>query len=833
MIETIGIGTLGMLLMVLLLTAPACPAQVSEHVPGPDLRGEWRFDGGPADMLRDSSTYRNRGTAHGPLRRVTGREGGAFQFNGRNAWVEVPFSPSLALKNKTAPETVVDGEVEFITAQQVPGLMVEVWLRPATLKERQGILGRYEDKDDRRSFRLSVEDGHLVFDHSHDGSDRGEVGGGLISNQRLVADEWNHVLVSYDGHFISFTINGRRDGAFMYTRGIYAAEAPIQIGRHYDGTEGSEYFQGAIDSIRIAMPEFPPTSPHAPWEEEPPASGALNNLVRLLLDEASPKDGDYAFANPMEGWVFFTVTGAGRAGGQVRLRIEGLSDEIVLNTENGWEAMRRMSAGSYRMSLSQEGDWRAERLVVRRIPELIYTRHGYGPFDWDFLSQHVLHSTNIVVSGPPPKDDKPLITQWTDAGRQWIIERPAGYWGGEKEWGESHDRWKRGFQHPHRGTIADEFGPRYDFQAFLTWSDIVHRLGREVPGSRFFAYVFGFEQYPSNHPFINAVLQNNGLVVWERYLGEQPNEAAAKAAIEQAFVEPMRRAGNVFPAVQQQTIICPSIWIGRRPLSNEHYPDVDYKVFLDMQFQGLATHPAFRDLAGIGPWTSGYADREIVRWLGALFRHYGIEGRTDLLSEQYGYRYQPNHVENAGFEKREQGLDLQPAERDTIGIGRTKDVPELAINATAIEIAPRGEHYLWMQRSARGPNRVTQQVRNLAQGEYYSVKMYTADLGDFKTAPETPHAVSINLSGGEIVEDESERVVVEGRRRHVSGSVYFTHFFIVFRATDSVAELEITDWAEEEDPGAAIGQKLYFDFLQVQPCYMGGYEGSERVSATE
>lgn len=812
------------LLMLICLAPQARPAWANDQPPASDLRGDWQFGGKGAEAVQDHSTYRHSGTSHGPLRRVMGRHGAALQFNGRDTWVEIPFAPWLALRDKDAAEAVVDGEAEFIVAQEGAGLVIEVWLRPDTLEGRQAILGRYEEKDDQRSFRLFMEDGHLVFDHSYDGTARGTLGGGLISEQRLAAGQWNQVIVSYDGHFISFTINGRRDGAFMYSQGIHPTASPIQVGRHFDGAEGREYFRGAIDSIRISMPEFPAMAPRIPWEEEPAAAGSLNNMVRQLLDEASPSGDEYVFANPMNGWVFFAATGAKSAGERVRLDIEGLAGEVILEEDNRWEAMRRMPAGSYRMRLSREGDWQPDRLIVRRVPELIYVRYGYGPFDWDFLSQHVLHSVNINVSGPPPGEYKPLIAQWTGSGRQWIIERASGYWSGLKGWEGSYDRWGRWFQPPYAGTIADEFGSRYDYQAFLTWADIVRRLGREAPGSRFFAYVFDFERYPSNHPFINAVLENDGLVVWERYLSEQPNEEAARTAIRQSFVEPMRRIGTVFPGIQRQTVMCPSIWTGRRPLSNEHHPDVDYKVFLDMQFQVMATHPVFRDLAGIGPWTSGYADREIVRWLGALFRHYGIEGRTDLLSEQYGYSYRLDHLENAGFERGEQGLSLQPAEPGTIGIGHIQEVPEVVAKASAIEVAPRGERYLWMQRRAHAPNRVRQQIRNLTPGEYYSIKMYTSDLGDVKTAIEHPHAVSINVAGGEIVDDESERVVVEGRRRHASGSVYFSHFFIVFRATDTTAELEITDWADEASPGGPIGQKLYFDFLQVQPCYMGGRE---------
>lgn len=805
----------------MLLALAASPLIASGLENGLDLRGDWRVAGNNVRGMSDRSPYRNHAVGHGPLRQVAGRHGAALQFNGKDTWLEIPFSPALALKERQPVRQVVDGEAEFISTQVPHGLVIEVWLRPEHLQGRQAILGRYEEKEDQRSFRLSLLDGHLVFDHSYDGTQRGTVGGGLISEQKLAAGEWNQVIVSYDGRFISFMINGRRDAALLYTPGIYASTAPIQVGRHFDGNAGSCYFNGAIDEIRLTMPRFPAEAPEMPWEHEPLKRGALNNLVTVLLEEELPSEKEYVFTLVRDGWTCFSVTTADGNQDRVRLKIGSLEGEIVLEESNGWQAMRRLPAGRYRLDLSHVGERRIQRLVVKRVPELIYARYGYGPFDWAFLNQHVLHSANICVGQSTDEADRSKVTQWTDLGKQWIIERPSGYWNGPEKWRASYDAWRKFFHPPYAGVIADEFGARYEHQAFAAWTDAVLRLGHEAPSSRFFAYVFGLERFPSNHPFINAVLQTNGLLVWELYLPEQPDREAATRAISATMVEPMRRLGTVFPGIQRRTVICPSIWTGRRTLSNEHHPDVDFKVFLDMQFQVVATHPVFRDVAGIGPWTSGYADREMVRWLGALFRHYGIEGRTELLSERYGYSYLLDHLENAGFEQGNRGLDLEPAAGGAMGIGNVSDLPELVRQGSGIEIAPRGNHFLWMQRSAQSPNRMRQQIRNLTPGGYYSIKLYAADLDDWKSSIEAPHALSIKVAGGEIIDEECERVVVTARRRDRGDAVELSHYFIVFRASGTNAELEITDWSDEMNPGGPVGQRLYLDFLQVQPCYMG------------
>ena len=45
--------------------------------------------------------------------------------------------------------------------------------------------------------------------------------------------------------------------------------------------------------------------------------------------------------------------------------------------------------------------------------------------------------------------------------------------------------------------------------------------------------------------------------------------------------------------------------------------------------------------------------------------------------------------------------------------------------------------------------------------------------------------------------------------------------YVVFRATGTTASLEISDWLKAEEPGAPVGEELYFDFIQVQPYFAG------------
>src|SRR5689334_13905859 len=95
-------------------------------------------------------------------------------------------------------------------------------------------------------------------------------------------------------------------------------------------------------------------------------------------------------------------------------------------------------------------------------------------------------------------------------------------------------------------------------------------------------------------------------------------------------------------------------------------PSVDYKVWMDMQFRTAATDPAFEGLYGLMEYTSGYADEETVRWAARLYRHYGIEGATDLLSQKYGFKYRLEHLKNPDFADGTDDWTIEPAEPESI-----------------------------------------------------------------------------------------------------------------------------------------------------------------------
>ncbi len=164
-----------------------------------------------------------------------------------------------------------------------------------------------------------------------------------------------------------------------------------------------------------------------------PAPG--NNLVTQLLDVASVQaDQPYAFQNPRDGWVFVSVSpGDGKT--TVSLTPEaGGKARILRGVENGTdlEIMQQLPAGAYQLHVRGKD---VSRLIVRAIPELIYTGLGYpcptradgsspwlesfGPYDWAFLDRHrMLQNFNVILErGDPRPENVRHLEDWRGQGK--------------------------------------------------------------------------------------------------------------------------------------------------------------------------------------------------------------------------------------------------------------------------------------------------------------------------------------------------------------------------------------------------------------------------------
>ena len=102
---------------------------------------------------------------------------------------------------------------------------------------------------------------------------------------------------------------------------------------------------------------------------------------------------------------------------------------------------------------------------------------------------------------------------------------------------------------------------------------------------------------------------------------------------------------------------------GYSSLPVSELPNVDFHVWMDRQMNVVANHPVMADVAGLNWWTTVLADEETVRFVGKLYRHYAIEGKTSMLTRDPLFL---THIRNADFEKGLDGWTLRLAEEGSI-----------------------------------------------------------------------------------------------------------------------------------------------------------------------
>jgi hypothetical protein len=246
---------------------------------------------------------------------------------------------------------------------------------------------------------------------------------------------------------------------------------------------------------------------------------------------------------------------------------------------------------------------------------------------------------------------------------------------------------------------------------------------------------------------------------------------------------------------------------------------------MDQQMNVVANHPLLAGIGGLEWWTSLQADEETVRFVGKLYRHYAIEGRTDRLTRDPLFM---THLRNADFESGLEGWTVQSAEAGTImarsyprygriegrfmGLGRPADPEHI------------GDKFLWMKRNAKGPNTFSQTIKDLEPGRLYSMKMFSCDYQDLanpkaKTRDEaTPFIGKVVLEG---VEVDPKRSFTEmyASSPEPRIPVWITYHWKVFRAKGATAKLVVSDWPNDKEATGTFGEEQTFNFLEIQPYH--------------
>lgn len=572
------------------------------------------------------------------------------------------------------------------------------------------------------------------------------------------------------------------------------------------------------------------------------AGRILNNFAAVLAEcsRFSSRDRQtFSFDNPRDGWVHVAVSGEIKNSEDViwlGIDSEDEKQAVVRLAAEGpgaGETMRKLPPGRHEICLGLKGNPGVNRLTVRAVPEIICASYRYdsrigkqfGVFDWEFLNRHVLPHIN-TLNGPrglSPELIAKHAAEWHSRGGRCIQDTSLPNLGGTKPMPtveETCTTLAKALALPHLDAIlADECIRRY-VDKNLVYAEAFRRLAAmpQFKDKTVYPYIAGSSPGGKKATdFLRRVAELRSPMALEYYCTEKRTlEEAGKHIAEHAdsYLKSLR---EIMDEPQRRSIFV-LFYCCLSPCSANVIPYVDFKVFLDMQMHYLANQPGLCGIYGVECYTSGYTDEETLRWMSRLFRHYCIEGRRERLTTD---PYILPHIRNADFTDGLEHWEVTMAEADSVKPMKVREFSKWM--GYWPSIPPGGDDCLWLKRSQKGPNRISQKIRGLEPGRVYSLKFFTHDM----TNPHVKrkHALSVAMEGVEILDDRSFQAVFPGKlswsKKKDEEYNWLNCHYRRFRAKSDTARLTVSDWAAAAAPGGAEGRELLLDFVEVQPYFAG------------
>lgn len=582
-------------------------------------------------------------------------------------------------------------------------------------------------------------------------------------------------------------------------------------------------------------------------------SQKLNNLVALLLEVVPPPTAEFLpFVRPSNGWIFISLTT--RGDGTIRLLLDpGSPGETPIGFGPGsgptQEAMHYVAKGRHSLRIERTGTISIARLTVKAIPELMHCGLGfnpqiksYGPYDMDFLKRDILPNVTTLIVPNNIKLSDSVIADWHRQGKRFVAE--VGIDSQAKTADDHAAYWTSFFRNASfiDGIIIDEFivnRPVAEWVPIMTPERLARmdqeRAAYELYSGAFqkiradgrfankaiYAYVGGsakkLNQEIIGTNIIRTIINCAYYVSPERYLHEMSTEKASENAL-QALVEGLADWEAREPGVKKQMVITFGLFSMPSGGLNKQ-PNVDYHVWMDQQMNVVANDPSLANIAGLNWWTSLLADEETVRFVGKLYRHYAIEGKTNRLTSDPLFL---THIQNADFENGTNGWTLHPAEAGTIGVKSFPRYGRIEGRFMGLGRPADPEHigdtFLWMKRSEKGPNTFSQIIKDLQPGRLYSLKMFVCDYNDLitpkpKKIEEAKSFSSVLIDGADVNAARSfSEVYASSPEPKIP--VCITYYWKIFRARTSTATMTVSDG--DTPP---FGQEQAFNFLEIQPYH--------------
>jgi len=311
-----------------------------------DLVGWWKLDETSGATASDSSGNGN----HGTLIRmgtsdawVTGKDGGALDFDGRNDCVQVPDSPSFDIADE---------------------ITVAAWINPEDTWSWRTIVSKFAHTH--YHYRMDLY--WFLYNRRIGISLAGPCGSWDLwrPDVYIPTDVWTHVALTYDGSEMVMYRNGirtadrRERGALELANS--SSDESFYIGKN---TEWGEYFEGKIDDVRIYRRALSTDEIACLcWEQPLVAHWRLDETSGTTASDSSDNGnhGTLVNMNPASDWVSGRVEGA--------LDFDGWNDYVQVPDSPSF----RIADGISILAWINPEDNREWRTIASKLAHVPYCR---------------------------------------------------------------------------------------------------------------------------------------------------------------------------------------------------------------------------------------------------------------------------------------------------------------------------------------------------------------------------------------------------------------------------------------------------------------------------
>lgn len=543
----------------------------------------------------------------------------------------------------------------------------------------------------------------------------------------------------------------------------------------------------------------------------------LNNLAVELVNKPVTVGENVSFVLAHDGWIYFTIKGIAD-GNAFGLMLDGqaISADTLTNLP---EAFRLVTAGKHVVTAKCAG-----RLVIRNIAELFSCGMVQGPdiavfppFDWEFTKKYALNAVTTLNRGSYGKNGREMVDAAHANGRIWLEDM---YVVNNKDV-ESMTN------------FMERYMARLDFRDGNTtnemsyWWNLSETYTMALKSCNYDHSKLIYTWISDNGPFMPSMHQDfigtslnagngRGKILCESYNYTQLTEEAARRHVLGRLMPYIEDSCKFYPDYLRRSGVILGNFNQLNVITIEHHPQVDFKYYLDMQMNILANHPAFEGLGTVGYWGTHYADEELYRWSHALLRHYVVEGRKDMLSSQFGFKYIPGHIVNGDFAEGLAGWDAKPAMEGGISVEKFSGYAKRNQNRWN---APRGcgDTFCVFKAMEGKPNKLIQKAKGLTPGKPYMLLFSVGDYDDLKAQKLNPRRYGLDavLENAEILPESTVYVDKreKGKYAHNHNVARQNLHRILF--IPKASEMTVTFTDEKAKPG----ESLMVNYIQLKPFY--------------